>query len=66
MDFAGEHYDIRGAQIIPDPVWPQIFPGGDHEIIIGRVLEAEVPGDGAPLVFWQGRYASLGTRNTAD
>jgi alkanesulfonate monooxygenase len=28
VDFTGEHYDIRGAQIIPDPVWPQIYLGG--------------------------------------
>jgi flavin reductase (DIM6/NTAB) family NADH-FMN oxidoreductase RutF len=36
------------------------FPGGDHEIVIGRVLAAET-GDteSPPLLFWRGRYASL-------
>jgi len=28
VDFAGEHYDIRGARIIPAPVWPDIYLGG--------------------------------------
>jgi flavin reductase (DIM6/NTAB) family NADH-FMN oxidoreductase RutF len=38
----------------------QRFPGGDHEIVIGRVLAAET-GDteSPPLLFWRGRYASL-------
>jgi len=37
------------------------LPGGDHEIIIGRVRAAQA-GDreGDPLLFWRGRYASLG------
>jgi flavin reductase (DIM6/NTAB) family NADH-FMN oxidoreductase RutF len=36
--------------------------GGDHEIIVGRVREVETSGDdAAPLVFWRGSYASLGT-----
>ena len=28
VDFRGEYYDIRGAQIIPAPVWPDIYLGG--------------------------------------
>jgi flavin reductase (DIM6/NTAB) family NADH-FMN oxidoreductase RutF len=36
------------------------LPGGDHEIIVGRVRHVETNGDGsAPLVFWRGGYASL-------
>jgi flavin reductase (DIM6/NTAB) family NADH-FMN oxidoreductase RutF len=35
--------------------------GGDHVIIVGRVREVETSADDtAPLVFWRGRYASLG------
>ncbi len=35
------------------------FPGGDHEIVIGRVRHAESSGDGTtPLLFWRGRYTS--------
>ena len=46
------------------------LPGGDHEIVIGRVRHAHMPdqapdgspgGQAVPLLFWRGRYASLGT-----
>jgi flavin reductase (DIM6/NTAB) family NADH-FMN oxidoreductase RutF len=37
------------------------IPGGDHEIIIGRVREVETSGqDTAPLLYWRGSYTSLG------
>jgi flavin reductase (DIM6/NTAB) family NADH-FMN oxidoreductase RutF len=37
------------------------LPGGDHEIVVGRVREVETAGDGAePLLFWRGGYAGLG------
>jgi flavin reductase (DIM6/NTAB) family NADH-FMN oxidoreductase RutF len=37
------------------------FPGGDHEIVVGRVRDAETAGgDAAPLLYWRGAYASLG------
>ncbi len=36
------------------------LPGGDHEIVVGRVRHVETSGDGVePLVFWRGSYASL-------
>jgi alkanesulfonate monooxygenase len=28
VDFTGEFFDIRGAQIVPDQVWPEIYLGG--------------------------------------
>jgi hypothetical protein len=34
------------------------MPGGDHEIVIGRVLEVET-GEGDPLIYYRGRYAGL-------
>jgi flavin reductase (DIM6/NTAB) family NADH-FMN oxidoreductase RutF len=37
------------------------LPGGDHEIIVGRVRHVETsPGKVAPLLFFRGTYASLG------
>ncbi len=37
------------------------LPGGDHEIVVGRVHDVETSGeDAAPLVFWRGGYASIG------
>ena len=36
------------------------LPGGDHEIIVGRVRHVEIsPLPAAPLVFYRGTYASL-------
>ena len=36
------------------------LPGGDHEIVVGRVTEVEVAnGDDVPLLFWRGSYAAL-------
>ena len=36
------------------------LPGGDHEIVVGRVRDAQTgDGESAPLLFWRGRYASL-------
>jgi alkanesulfonate monooxygenase len=31
VTFTGRHYDVRGAQIIPAPTWPQIYLGGSSE-----------------------------------
>jgi flavin reductase (DIM6/NTAB) family NADH-FMN oxidoreductase RutF len=37
------------------------LPGGDHEIVIGRVRHVETNGAGAaPLLFWRGTYISTG------
>ena len=36
------------------------LPGGDHEIVVGRVRDVETAGDGAaPLLYWRGAYASI-------
>jgi flavin reductase (DIM6/NTAB) family NADH-FMN oxidoreductase RutF len=37
------------------------LPGGDHEIVVGRVREVEISDDGArPLLYWRGSYLPLG------
>jgi flavin reductase (DIM6/NTAB) family NADH-FMN oxidoreductase RutF len=36
------------------------LPGGDHEIVVGRVRAVDTAGNGdMPLVYWRGTYASL-------
>jgi flavin reductase (DIM6/NTAB) family NADH-FMN oxidoreductase RutF len=36
------------------------FPGGDHEIVVGRVQHIQATDQEAtPLLFWQGKYASI-------
>ena len=38
----------------------QVHEAGDHYVVIGRVLDLDVPGEhlGKPLLFFQGKYAS--------
>ena len=36
----------------------EVVEGGDHSILIGRVLEAQVA-EGEPLAWWQGGYRRL-------
>ena len=37
-----------------------VLPGGDHEIIIGRVRHVVTSAEGAaPLLFWRGEYTSV-------
>jgi flavin reductase (DIM6/NTAB) family NADH-FMN oxidoreductase RutF len=39
----------------------ETFPGGDHQIVVGRVLEIDVSErDREPLLYYRGDYASLG------
>lgn len=35
------------------------YPGGDHTIVIGRVVGGSV-GDGRPLLYYRGGYGGLG------
>ena len=37
----------------------QVVEGGDHTVLIGRVLRFHRPQDGAPLVYFKGRYSAL-------
>lgn len=52
---------ILGSLSWFDCVLEDILPGGDHEILVGRVAAAG-GGTGEPLVYWSGEYRSL----TAD
>jgi flavin reductase (DIM6/NTAB) family NADH-FMN oxidoreductase RutF len=37
------------------------LPGGDHEIVVGRVQDVEISNDSAgPLLYWRGSYLPLG------
>jgi flavin reductase (DIM6/NTAB) family NADH-FMN oxidoreductase RutF len=36
------------------------LPGGDHEIVVGRVHDVETTQGATPLVYWRGSYASIG------
>jgi 3-hydroxy-9,10-secoandrosta-1,3,5(10)-triene-9,17-dione monooxygenase reductase component len=36
-----------------------VYDGGDHEIVVGRVVDLAVRRDSSPLIFFRGAYASL-------
>lgn len=40
----------------------QIYDGGDHDIVVGRVQDLDVRRDAEPLLFYRGSYATLATR----
>jgi flavin reductase (DIM6/NTAB) family NADH-FMN oxidoreductase RutF len=43
------------------------LPGGDHEIVVGRVREVEVAqSDAAPLLYWRGSYAALDSGDSPE
>jgi flavin reductase (DIM6/NTAB) family NADH-FMN oxidoreductase RutF len=54
-----------GAPIIKDALaWVDcrteaVHRGGDHDILLGRVLALGHAGDGRPLLYWRGRYRRL-------
>lgn len=64
--FAGARIrrDERGLPILADGLGHlacsvhEIYPGGDHDIVIGRVRHAATA-MGAPLVFFRGGYCKL-------
>jgi flavin reductase (DIM6/NTAB) family NADH-FMN oxidoreductase RutF len=56
---------LEGALAVLECTVEHSLPGGDHEIIVGRVRHVDTSGsDGAPLVFWRGAYTSLSEDGT--
>ena len=51
---------LDGVLAVLDCELEQCLDGGDHEIVVGRLRELEVAGEGrAPLLHYRGVYASL-------
>ncbi|MQA93810.1 MAG: flavin reductase [Streptosporangiales bacterium] len=55
-----------GAAILDDAIGAlecrthAVYDGGDHAIVVGRVLDVGVPrAEGGPLLFYQGEYREL-------
>ncbi|MQY13078.1 NADH-dependent flavin reductase [Streptomyces sp. RB5] len=52
---------VRGALATLECRTEQRVVAGDHTLVIGRVLTAAVPSaEGGPLVYFRGRYRTLG------
>ena len=69
----GEHF-LDGIALLPTELGPpaladslavfecareNVTPGGDHTIILGRVLRFFCPSSSAPLVYYRGKYSAL-------
>lgn len=52
---------LSGALSVLDCEVQELHPGGDHEIVVGRVLAVGSDGEPGrgPLVYWRGSYAEL-------
>lgn len=56
---AGGAPRLEGALAWLECAHHDVYAGGDHSILVGRVLAAS-HGEGAPLVFHRGRYGTVG------
>jgi flavin reductase (DIM6/NTAB) family NADH-FMN oxidoreductase RutF len=58
----------HGAPLVDGAIaWIQcdvmdVFDGGDHDIVVGEVVEC-LPGDGSPLLYFDRRYRSFDARH---
>jgi len=59
------HLGVGGSPVLHNTIayldcefWAE-YDGGDHVIVVGRVLDLGVHRDGVPLVFFQGGYGQL-------
>jgi 3-hydroxy-9,10-secoandrosta-1,3,5(10)-triene-9,17-dione monooxygenase reductase component len=43
-----------------------VHPGGDHEIVVGRVVDMEIRRDAYPLLFFRGSFGSLTATRSID
>jgi len=51
---------VPGCSAYIDCTIDEVQPGGDHHIVVGRVLELEAQADPAdPLMFYQGGYGTF-------
>lgn len=51
---------VNGALATVECRTEQRVPAGDHTLVIGRVLDIDLPvGEGGPLTYFRGRYRAL-------
>ena len=59
------HAGVGGSPVLHDVIayidcefWAE-YDGGDHIIVVGRVLDLGITHDAGPLVFYQGQYGRV-------
>jgi flavin reductase (DIM6/NTAB) family NADH-FMN oxidoreductase RutF len=60
------HVGVGGSPVLHDVIayldcefWAE-YDGGDHIIVVGRVLDLGITGEVGPLVFYRGQYGRFG------
>ena len=57
---------LEGVLAVMECTVEHRLPGGDHEIVVGRVRHVETSATpAAPLVFFRGTYAALASQPTS-
>jgi 3-hydroxy-9,10-secoandrosta-1,3,5(10)-triene-9,17-dione monooxygenase reductase component len=66
------HLGVGGSPVLEDCIayldcefWAE-YDGGDHIIVVGRVLDLGVNHDAGPLVFFQGQYGRVVVPDRAE
>jgi 3-hydroxy-9,10-secoandrosta-1,3,5(10)-triene-9,17-dione monooxygenase reductase component len=52
---------LEGACAVIECEREAVYPGGDHDIIVGRVIALDQAVDGRPLIYFGAGYRSLNT-----
>lgn len=50
---------VAGAMAVFECILEAVHEGGDHSVVVGRVLRFAYRENGGPLVFYRGRYRTL-------
>jgi 3-hydroxy-9,10-secoandrosta-1,3,5(10)-triene-9,17-dione monooxygenase reductase component len=59
------HCGVSGAPVLDEAIayidcqFEAEYPGGDHKIIVGRVLDLDMREGARPLLFYKGRYSKV-------
>jgi 3-hydroxy-9,10-secoandrosta-1,3,5(10)-triene-9,17-dione monooxygenase reductase component len=59
------HRGVSGAPVLDEAIayidceFESEYPGGDHKIIVGRVLDLDMREGARPLLFYRGSYSKL-------
>jgi flavin reductase (DIM6/NTAB) family NADH-FMN oxidoreductase RutF len=66
------HLGVGGSPVLHEVIayldcefWAE-YDGGDHIIVVGRVLDLGVDHDAGPLVFYQGKYGQFTMSDAID
>jgi 3-hydroxy-9,10-secoandrosta-1,3,5(10)-triene-9,17-dione monooxygenase reductase component len=66
FEHAGWHQGVSGSPVLDDAIAyidceiEAQYPGGDHQIVVGRVIDLDMSQDARPLIFFKGSYGVVG------